>query len=99
VLGQPGQFAACLLPAHASTEAAPILVQHLHVCFHISSYSIVLLAVAEIRAPAPLRHQPEDKSPRLGRSAWGRFHLAYCFHISLYSIVLLAIAESGLPLH
>jgi hypothetical protein len=32
-------------------------------CCQFSSYSIVLLAVAETRAPAPMRHQPEDKRP------------------------------------
>jgi hypothetical protein len=32
-------------------------------CFQVSSYSTVLLAVAKTRAPAPMRHQLEDKRP------------------------------------
>jgi hypothetical protein len=56
-------FTSCLLPVHASPVAAPILIQQLHVCFQLSCYSIVLLAVARTRAAPPMRHQPEDKRP------------------------------------
>jgi hypothetical protein len=53
----------CFQLMPAITGAAPEFVQQLHVCFQLSSYSTVLLAVAKTWAPAPMRHRPEDKRP------------------------------------
>jgi hypothetical protein len=65
VLGQPGQF--CFMFASSSCQHDSrqllFLFNNCMFCYQVSSYSNVLLAVAETQAPAPMRHQPEDKRP------------------------------------
>jgi hypothetical protein len=60
---QPGQFASCLLPAHASTGAAPVVVQQLHLSFQLSSYSNLL-------------GWPAWGQPHLAPPAWQKFFRA-----------------------
>jgi hypothetical protein len=45
----------------SALEQLLYFIQQLHFHGQLSCYSIVLLAVAETRTPAPTSHQPEDK--------------------------------------
>jgi hypothetical protein len=75
-------FASCLLPSRASTGAGSscYLFNKCMFSFQNSSYSTVLLAVAEPVLSLQRGTNWRTRCRRLGRSAWGQPHLVPQFY-------------------